>query len=299
VFMLYAQGGDTTAFRLEMMRAGVAGPVSPLSVVALSDGTHAYHAEDGSLMTFDGRSVAPLGGWAEQARIQRAILDSRDFQHRDEGWSLWDRDRGVLWLVYPQRGTGKCSGGLCIDVASNSVWPFALPDGLELTAGLRGMSTVDTLIGDLTMAIGDIPGTLADMTTEAPALVMATADSYIVQHEGATDLVGNVETPITATLETKLHSAEDPSLSTTVLASRHIFERTDHTTTLKIAVGVCDAAETPEYHQAADVELMDRGVHEVGHRVTGRFFSLKLEVTASEVVRWIGSALAVALRGRR
>jgi hypothetical protein len=173
-------------FRFELKRAGIAGPVSTNSIVPLPDGRHAFLAEDGSIMTFDGLSVAPLGGVGEWRKIQKAILDTIDWTKKGQAWGCYDQEQGMLWYVFPQSEGNECTGGIVIDMPSMSVWPIRWKR-LTMSAGARIYSQLDTLIGDLGNTIGSYSNSIGSFTSESPLLAFGSSTGQCYKEDGVKD----------------------------------------------------------------------------------------------------------------
>jgi hypothetical protein len=139
-------GGVANAFRYELIRTGIQGPVSPHSLCRTPSGDFIYLGQDGGVYTYDGNSPQDLG-----VHVRRIIETQMDYDQRDDSWGYVDATERLAYFFFPT-SAGNMNRGICIDLQSGAAWEIQLPSWFQAAAGGPMFITKDVSWNDLDVA---------------------------------------------------------------------------------------------------------------------------------------------------
>lgn len=121
--------GVANAFRYELIRTGIQGPVSQHALCRTPSGQLIYLGQDGGVYNYDGNSVQDLG-----IHVRRIIETQMDFDNRDHSWGYVDNIERLAYFFFPTVA-GNMSRGITIDLQSGAAWEIQLPEWFQAAAG--------------------------------------------------------------------------------------------------------------------------------------------------------------------
>ena len=124
IYTLSSQSG-VSPFAPSLRASGMEGPVSPRSVIAISDTSHIFLARDGGLYMFSGSSPQTLG---DQFRTWIAREIDPEYAHLS--FLIFDPERNEIHAYYSPRGAGGVvRKGMVVDVSKQPFtgWPVLWP----------------------------------------------------------------------------------------------------------------------------------------------------------------------------
>lgn len=305
IYTLTSQSG-ISPFAPSLRASGIQGPVSPRSVVAISDTTHVYLARDGGLYMFSGSTPQSLG---DQFRswVSREI----DPEYAHNSFMLFDPERNEIHAYYPVRGSGGAvRKGIVIDVSTQPFtgWPVLWPkqvyneaeDTLEdisfLCATMHYEGSQDVKTSDITIPASEAVGS---PTTKYQELYFGTENQPLAARDGVdagrifkTANIGNDHgVPIAASFETGISDLGDPDQQKVILEIELLFNNiadiaggTD--AVLDVTVYGGDSNTTlSQLSQHTDVD-MSSGQITIHPRVRARYFAVQVDVSAPMNATW-------------
>lgn len=289
VHLLIAQGG-AVPFRLQMVKAGVSGPASPLLATKITDGTAAFCSIDALVSIFDGAGVSTLP-YSIQKQIDRSYNQARI----NRGWMTYDQTRRELWIIYPLKGSDDPNGGVVINMSTLQVYPIRFPT-FKASAGGKFRPFTGITIGDLTVSIGSLSQNIGDLGGSANStgrLVVGDTGGQTYQDLGSSD--GGTAIPFF--WESSVKGQAERYL--TVNRIRHRFKPTAMSQPVTVKLGKRNEGGDVAYEAGKSINLFTTGRKATGHRNSAEYFSLRFEGDATEEVVYQGSAIYAVSRGRR
>lgn len=287
IYMAIGQGMDPP-FRFEL-RTTCAGPASPLSVVSLADGVHAYLSNTGDVIIFDGVRPHSMGQYV-QAYIQSTI----DFNRIGESFGFFNKEKKELYFFYPPYGGSQVFNCVMINMSSetNSLWPLGWQDSISI-AGKTTLNLSKT-IGQLVGSIGSQMGIIGDWTSLRPAIVLMDDTGGPLVFEGTYDWRGGID----SYLQTGAYDLGEQTAYKTIHEIDHIFHA-DPGQEITVDILVSDFGKEQLSDSPRVLELDPSGPRVTRHRSTGRMFSLRMSATTWGGVEWLGSQASITIRGQR
>jgi len=291
--------GVAAPFRYEAAATDVPGPVSPLAVLRLPDGTQCYLGEDGGLYVFDGVRPREMG-----RHIRFHVQETWDYNLRRQSWMTFDQHRKLLWIWYPHSTGGMQKGIVCsVDQAIPGLgWPMwlaELPSGWEATAG-RTISTVAAeTIGD---GSGDLIGDSGDSIGSGQTLVPKetifdkSGVFYTQKWDDGTYLDGYAKLSVDCI--TGYSSFNAPDKFKTVHEVEHLVELI---TSQSLAFQLKSTNYGEDVTTSAGATVVSTTKPRTSSfRQAGKWFALRLySVTIDRLFKWDGAGIFYRLRGRR
>lgn len=121
--------GVANAFRYEMIRTGIQGPVAQHALQKTPDGALIYLGQDGGVYGYDGNVPRDLGG-----HVRRIVETQMDFDNRDNAWGYVDAIERLAYFFFPTVA-GNMNRGVCVDLQSGAAWEIQLPSWFQAAAG--------------------------------------------------------------------------------------------------------------------------------------------------------------------
>lgn len=294
VVLAIAQSGASSPFRFETKVTNVPGPASAACVIAPSDGLHLIFGNNCSIMRFDTVSYQPLGG-VEGRKFQAHIEKTANISTLGRSFAMYDSLKNNAWFFYAEKGNIDPQIGIVINLNNFSMWPFRLPWAVS-AAGFVNSSTGLT-IGDLTIPIGSISQTIGELATANSVtrglIGRITGQTY--EHTGETDDGAAIpffqqmpRYPLGSGIRYK-----------TVKGIEHRFDKTTSPQSVSVQVGVSNSGESETLSAAKTIDIGSKGPYYTGHRVDGKFVSMRISGNATKPITYRGSFADVAERGER
>lgn len=142
--------GVATAFRYEMVRTGIQGPVAPHSLLRTPMGSLCYLGQDGGVYLYEGGAPQDLG-----VHVRRIIADQMDFDNKDHAWGYVDPIERTVHFFF-QTVAGNMNRGVTIDLESGAAWELQLPSYFQAACGGPMFITKDLTWADFSVAWSDM-----------------------------------------------------------------------------------------------------------------------------------------------
>jgi hypothetical protein len=283
----FAQEELVAPFRFEVAVASVPGPVSPLSVVAIEDGSHCYLAENGAVYRFDGVNSMSLG-----EHIQAAIWKAMDRDKIDQAWGVYDSYNNELWFFFVPTGAGDINYAIMIsfpDMACHA----ARYNNHYLSAGIKTNIEASTPLGDVPGNLGDQDLELGDFSLVSGAILFGEVGGQVYKSAGNDD-DGEM---INHSFQTGLDL--DTGKYMTLQEIYVDMETTASEQSVTVTPIHSDHGERPQGTQPKVVNLKTTGVKRSHHRITARRHGIKLSGSNDEQLEYAGARYHAAERGLR
>ena len=289
VYMAFAQEDLTKIFRFELIRTGISGPVSPLSVCTLGDlGIHCYLAESGDLMLFDGTSIQSMG-----EHIRTHIRQTRDYDLRARSFVFFDPLQGDIYAFYAASGSDDVDTCAVVNLETSTIHSFKFSNNI-ISAGGAFVVSDSTSIGELPL-IGDIGLTFGEMDRGQSGILLGDNGGQVYHHIGTTD----DGSAIRAWFETGLQLGLEPRRFNMLHQVEHLFPTASASQTVSIQLGASDYGESRILDDAQTVNIGNGGPYETQHRLPGRMYSVRMLTDASVAVEWMGASTTMTQTGLR
>jgi hypothetical protein len=283
----FAQEELVAPFRYEVAVASVPGPVSPLSVVTIEDGSHCYMAESGAVYRFDGVNAISLG-----EHIQAAIWKAMDRDKIDQAWGVYDPYNNELWYFFVPTGASDINYAVMIsfpDMACHA----ARYHNHYLSAGIKTNIEASTALGDVPGNLGAQDLQLGDFSLVSGAMLFGEIGGQVYKASGETDDGQSIN----HSFETGLDI--DPGIYLTLNEIYLDTEVPAGAQNITVTPLVSNQGEAPTETQPKTVNISTTGVKRTHHRITGRRFGLKLSGTNDEQIEYAGARYHASPRGLR
>ena len=290
IYMMFAQAPTIAPFRFELKSAAVAGPVSPLAAVQVSDGLHAFLGLDGAVRLFDGVETRSIGYHA-----QKYIASRLDPALAGRSFGFFDREQNDLVFAFPEFGSTEPNVFVHLNVGSGSFWPQRFPATIRASAGLKVTATTSVTLGDLPGNIGDYDKTLGEFDAPLRNVIFGETGGQVYTNSGVTDAGAGIETYF----ETGL-LGEGPEWKT-LIEIEHLLKPQGAAASASLQIGVAVSNEDRVLGSAVAIPhgAIAPPFH-TGHRVSARRFSYRLSTASSPTTpEWAGAVAHFAGRGPR
>jgi len=262
IYLITAQAA-LAPFRISLKEAWVSGPVSPKAVVPTPRG-HYYFSLDGHIVFFDGVRSRVLRGPSE------ALLAATvDFSRIRKAFGFYDARRGEVWFIYADSTSEEPNRGVVVRLQDESVWPVRWAS-LRPVCGKHLEVEEGTTIGDLTMTLGEISGTVGDLSAVSVRPVLCDVGGQVYRESGNSDDGTAIDVIYESGLIPPFGGMRSTLRSVELLARRN-------GGTLTVKVGKSEGGESPAYTNGKSADLSQSGRLHLPHREAGRYFSLRLE----------------------
>ena len=283
----FAQEELIAPFRYEVAVASVPGPVSPLSVVTIEDGSHCYMAESGAVYRFDGINAISLG-----EHIQAAIWKAMDRDAVDQAWGVYDPYNNELWYFFVPTGASDINYAIMISFPSMACHAARFHNHY-LSAGIKTNIEASTILGNVPGNLGDQDLQLGDFSLVSGALLFGETGGQVYKSSGETDDGESIQHEFKTGLDL------DPGIWLTL---NEIYIDADipaSSQSITVTPLVSNEGEAPAEVQPKTVDLATTGPKRTHHRVTGRRFGLKVAGTNDEQIEIAGARYHASPRGLR
>lgn len=284
-------------FRFELVKAGVPGPCSPMSVLRMHTGEQAYLGRDGGVYVYDG--VAPRDVGRNVRRMVQPYLDTNNY---GQAWGMVDNSRKLLWFFFPTKSQ-NINRGIVMSTDQGlpfPVWPIQMPPGWQMTAGARCFFVTDTAIGELPESlISQDPKTLGDYQTGRDEMCIGRINnSWFTQKWNDDGDYTDDGIPIDVYLKTGWNPIGPIIQFKTVHELYHLFKAEGDELYVNMSVAA-HQADTSSI--ISGPELLNRLSPQLrtNHRVTGTRFSLEMRSQIRRMFNWGGATATFKTRGMR
>jgi hypothetical protein len=287
IWNAFAQEELVAPFRFEVAVASVPGPVSPLAVVPIEDGSHCYMAENGAVYRFDGVNAMSLG-----EHIQAAVWKAMDLDKIDQAWGVYDSYSNELWFFFVPTGASDINYALMIsfpDMACHA----ARYHNHYLSAGIKTNIETSTPLGEVPGVLGDQDLELGDFSLVSGALIFGEIGGQVYKSSGDDD-DGEA---INHSFETGLDL--DPGIYLTLNEIYVDMETPASDQEITVTPTHSDHGERPVGEQPKVVQLKTTGVKRSQHRITARRHGIQLSGSNTEQLEYAGARYHAAPRGLR
>jgi hypothetical protein len=289
IYMAFAQTDLLYKFRIEMIRSGISGPVSPNAVFQLGElGIHCYLAESGAVMLFDGNAPMSLGD-----HIQTHIRATRDYDLRKRSHGFYDPLQNDIYIFYANVGATDVNACVVVNYDTRVMHYYTFPNH-TLSAGYPAVLTDSVLVGELPI-INTIEQTFGEMDRGQAGIILGEIGGQVYHHFGVTDDGSSIAN----FFETGLQMLGEPRRFGVMQSAEHLFLTSTATQDVSIALGKSDYGEARELQAAQTVAVGSGGPYETQHRLPGRLFSLRMSSSAEVAVEWLGSLATYTPTGLR
>jgi hypothetical protein len=289
IYMAYSQVDLVAKFRVELVRAGVPGPVGPAAVFPLAElGAHCYLAESGAVMIFDGNAPVSLGD-----HIQTHIRQTRDYDLRARSHGFYDPLQNEIWVFYPTTGSADINSCIVIDFETKVFHHFSF-DNHTITAAFPGTLSEAMNVGSFP-EINNISLTFGEMDRGSNGILLGDAGGQVYHHAGLTDAGSGIANYF----ETGLLMLGERRRYGMLHSSDHLFGLSSASQDITIQFGTSDYGEAPLYEAAQTIDIGAEGPYFLSHRLPGRLYSLKMSSSAASEIYWIGTEAQATELGLR
>lgn len=171
IYMCSAIGQPNAPFRFDLKLANIAGPVSPLSIVAINNGLHAFLGKDGDVVLFDGSTTRSLG-----PHIHAHFQKYMDFERQDQAFGFYDYSRKELFFFYPAYNSDDMYNAVMINLTNPNLptlWPMQY--NMPFCCGKVVVINESRTIGRLPGSIGGLEGAIGDFGSYTPVAMIGSA----------------------------------------------------------------------------------------------------------------------------
>jgi len=289
IYMAHSQVDLVAKFRIELVRAGIPGPVGPAAIFQIAEfGVHCYLADNGSVMLFDGNAPVSMGD-----HIQTHVRQTRDYDLRARSHGFYDPLQNEVWVFYPSKGSADVNTCIVIDYETKIFHSFTFDNHVTSAAGTAVLTDAMN-IGSFP-AINSISITFGEMDRGNNAILIGDNGGQSFQHEGLSDAGSAIDNHF----ETGLKMLGERRRYGMVHSSDHLFYRASGSQDITIQFGVSDYGEATEYEAAQTFDIGDTGPYWLAHRLPGRLYSLRMSSSATKEIYWIGSEVVGTELGLR
>jgi hypothetical protein len=181
LYMAFAQTDLLYKFRIELVRSGIPGPVSPNAVFPLGElGIHCYLAESGAVMLFDGNAPSSIGD-----HVQTHIRATRDYDLRQRSFGFYDPLQNDIYIFYANSGAVDVNSCVIINYDTRAMHYYTFPNH-AISAGYAGVITDSTLVSELPV-IDTIAQTFGEMDRGQTGIIFGEESGQVYHHIGTTD----------------------------------------------------------------------------------------------------------------
>jgi len=289
IYVSVAQGGPAPfAYQLKRAAKGL-GPVSPLAVAQGPEGIHVYLARDSTLKIFDGVAPRSLAD-----HIDKHIKKTIDEDNSDIGFIFYDENRKEVWVIYPSVGSTNPNAGFILNIKTLALWPISWGT-LRMTAGASLFVDTGLTIGDLTGTIGSQSGTIGAYGTRVRRTILGDIGGESFEDVGNTD----DGVAITTLWETGVSDGGQSRQQKTVKEIFHQFPKTANTQNVTVKLGKALDGQERVLDAGKVIDISGTPPFVSQHRQTGNGFSLRIEASTTEPVKYKGAAITSTKRGIR
>ena len=289
IYMAYSQVDLVAKFRIELVRAGIPGPVSPAAIFPLAEmGIHCYLADSGAVMLFDGNAPVSMGD-----HIQTHIRQTRDYDLRGRSHGFYDPLQNEIWIFYPTTGASDINSCIVIDFDTKAFHYFVF-DNHTITAGYPGILTDAMPIGDFPI-INNISLTFGEMDRGTSGILLGDSGGQVYHNAGLTDDGNGIQ----HYFETGTRFMGETRRYGMMHSSDHLFALSSASQNISVQFGVSNYGEAPNYESAQTIDIGADGPYWLEHRVPGRMYSIRMSGTSSYETYWLGSEISATELGLR
>jgi hypothetical protein len=289
IYMAYAQVDLIAKFRVDLVRAGVPGPVGPAAVFPIAEfGIHCYLADNGAVMLFDGNAPVSMGD-----HIQTHIRQTRDYDLRGRSHGFYDPLQNEVWIFYPVQGSSDINAAIVIDFETKVFHHFSFDNHVTSAAGAAVLTDAMN-IGSFPV-INNISLTFGEMDRGSNGILIGDNGGQVYHHSGLTD-DGNA---IDAYFETGLKMFGERRRFGMLHSSDHLFGTASGTQNVTVKFGASDYGEAVTWEGSQTIDIGSAGPYWLEHRLPGRLYAMRMEASASYEVYWVGSEAASTELGLR
>ena len=289
IYMAFAQVDLLYKFRIELIRTGIPGPVSPSAVFQLGElGIHCYLAENGSVMLFDGNAPQSIGD-----HVQTHIRATMDYDLRQRSWGFYDPLQNDIYVFYANKGASDVNCCVVVNYDTRAMHYFTFANH-TITAGYPAVLTDATIVSELPV-INTISQTFGEMDRGQTGIILGDVGGQVYQHTGTTD----DGSAIAGFFETGQQVLDEPRRFGVLQAAEHLFPTAPASQNVSISIGASDYGENRVMQAAQTVNIGNGGPYETQHRLPGRLFSIRMSCSASYAVEWLGSVASFVPTGLR
>jgi len=292
--------GVATPFRYEAAATDVPGPVSPLALVGMPDGTQVYLAEDGGLYLFDGVRPIEIG-----RHIREHVQAMWDYSFRRQSWLTFDQRRKLLWVWYAHTNGGMQKGIVCatdrvVQGLGWPMWPVELPSGWEATAGgSLNLATVETIGDGSGHTIGSSHESIGSGRTFEPKSVVAiSSGAFFSQQWEDAGTYKDGKADISVDCITGYSDLGIPHRFKTVSEIEHLIEL-ESGESVSFQLKSADYGEDETTSATATVSDTTKP-RTSSFRQTGKWFALRIfSAVVDRLFKWDGGIISFKPRGPR
>lgn len=292
--------GVAAPFRFELVKAGISGPCSPLCVLQMHTGTHAYLARDGGIYVYDGAAPKDVG-----RNVRRMIQPYMNDNIRGKSWGMVDPHRKLVWFFYPTK-SGALNRGVVMSTDQGYPWPvweLKFPDGWQMAAGMRAFFVTDRQIGEMLDPMnGYGADTLGSFIEGSNEMIWGRVNNtWYTQQWGDDGNDGNY-TDDGVPLDILLQTGWNPLGSTlnlkTVHELYHVFQPDGDALSLNVNL-LARQLNQEVIEQGQRTLRKGQRNSRTSHRLTGERFSLKMSGQIDRAFRWGGAPVTFTTRGSK
>ena len=289
IYMATAEG-TTAPFAFDLKRAGIAGPLSPRSVVAAADGLHYFIANDGAVYVFDGIEPKSLG-----RHVQRYVLNTWDSNVAYKAHGVYDNENREVVFFYPGLEASEPGRAIRISIETGAMWPMTWST-LRFTAAVKTFLPGGTTLGQVgATTIGSLNLTLGEYQALGQAFLYGEFGGRAHREHGNDD-AGNT---IPFSLLTGYTDLGAPLLFKSLRYIDHEFQRASDAQEVDVTVFRTNYGEDAEYDIARSLDVSEGGPYRTFHRFPARRYGMKLSGEGTQEVEWQGSTAVYANQGGR
>jgi hypothetical protein len=181
-----------------------------------------------------------------------------------------------------------------INVDDGTLWPHRF-SSIIASAAASVISESPVTIGQLVGTIGSQTKTIGQYDITRLSLMVGGSTGQVYQDSGYTDN----GSAIPAFFQTGLSDMGNPVTFKTVQEIDHVFSKAANSQSVSVSIAKSDYGDDLSLSTASTLAIGSAGPYKSGHRVTGRALGMRVDVSASQSVRWQGASVGVVQRGMR
>ncbi len=292
VYTMTAQIDRNAPFRVDLVRKGIRGPVSPAALFELEDGSDVYLANNGAVQRFDGVNVVSLG-----EHIQAYIQATWDVNYAGRSWGYYDHYYNEIWFFFPTSGDA-IDAGVMITWPDQAMFPVSYGNH-SLTAGLH-MNVADPIAyEDLAGVIDAQTLTFEECNQIGGYTIIGDPGGQVYTATGGSDGAND----ITSTMETGYNDFGDRRRFKTINDAEwwipYIVQGAPPSETILVKLGHTDQGETKEYTATKPIDLHSKKEKKTHHMQSARAFTMHISSSGQYQTTFGGAVMNGGARGTR
>lgn len=284
--------GVANAFRYELVRPGIQGPVSQHALCRTPFGSLIYLGQDGGIYQYDGNTPQDIGGHA-----RRIVETQMDFQYKDHSWGYVDNMERLAYFFFPTNA-GNMNRGISIDLQSGAVWEIQLPEWFQAAAGGPLFITQDLTWSDFDLAWREMTASWNSFQkTDFHMILASENNTWGRQRWGNVESYTDFGEPISVRWHNGWSPLGDPDSYSTLLEIRHNMALMSSGEEFNVTAYAVDSEFDSEKYTDVDVLTSETDYRTSEFDADGMLFRYEINAKILKKFVWGGGLARFVQRG--